>query len=512
MPSLTFEGGLNQQDATLVKPQECIAGYNFELGFSDTHFRPRSPFDKMGTSTNAGDIRGIIQLIKNDDTSTTLVQSGDTVYEWDGASTFTSRGTVNGSSYLRGATWSLGGYSVITDLAKLTVVKSWNGSTLSNLTTGLGASLYAKYAIVHLGRMWLLNVKAGSDTPHLMVASAYEDPTSYDTSKRAQDSSFSTGNEAFYMTTPDLLPINGVALFFNTLIVSTENGRIWKLTGTDSTDFQWVPFYAGSSATGTETMANIGNDVVYMKRGGNIDSLISVQDFGDVKADDLSRFIRDEVTNITDCITVYDQKRQKVYFFNSSGKIPVMFKDMMNTGLSPWSIYKTDHSSSFDASSAIYMRDPSGTDWFVYFGDSSGNIYQMDGTGTGDGGTTDIPSYRRSLLIEKMDGYDPDFNQLSGRVHYRRVADVDLVMGFEWGDDYSSPTCTVPLEGPPVGDSASYFGGAVYFSGDFYFNTGFFYSERVSTKGFSPVGRGVGVYIDLSITSSQKFDIIKLSV
>lgn len=512
MAILTFEGGLNQQDATLVKPQECISGYNFELGFVDTHYRPRKPFDNLGTATNAGDIRGIIQLIKNDDTATVLVQAGDTVYEWDGASSFTSRGTVNGSSRLRGTTWSLGGYSVISDMEKLTVIKKWDGTSLTTLTTGLVASLYAKYGLVHLGRVWLFNVKAGTDTPHLMVASAFENPESYNTSLRAQDSSFSTGNEAFYMTTPDLLPINGVALFFNTLIVSTENGRIWKLTGSDSMDFQWVPFYAGSSAAGTETMANIGNDVVYMKRGGNIESLTSVQDFGDVKADDVSRFIRDEVTGLTDSITVYDQKRQKVYFFNDSGKMPVLFKDMMPTDLSPWSIYQTSHTSNFDPQAAIYMRQPGGTDWFVYFGDSIGNIYKMDGTGDGDNGDTDIAVTRRTMLIEGLEGYNTEFNQLSGRVHYRRISDVDLVMNFEWGDDYSTSTCTVPLEGPPVGDSATYFGGSAYFGGSFYFNTGFFYADRVSTKGFAPVGRGSGVYIDLSITSSQLFDIIKLSV
>jgi len=692
MAALTFEGGLNQQDVTLVKPQECINGYNFELGVNDTHYRPRKPFDHLGgtnlllyseqfdnaqyiktnssisanaatdplststadkliedgttdqhyvfqgtptitsgsvytasvyvkaaertqcyflislaldnygfyfnlstgavistavngttfsnnsyttedigsgwyrlsitstvtdtsfnlvvmtasagASSYAGDgssgiyvwgakanygsskgeyvkttttritgsTSGFIQLIKNDNTETTLVQLGAEVFSWDGDITYTDVGTVTATSKLRGTTWSLGGYSVITDIEKLTVVKKWDGTTFSTLTTGLGADLYAKYGIVHLGRMWLFNVKAGTDTPHLMVASLYEDPTSYDTSKRAQSSTFSTGNEAFYMTTPDLLPINGVALFFGTLIISTENGRIWKLTGTDSTDFQWLPFYSGSSAVGTETMANIGNDIVYMRRGGNIESLVSVQDYGDVKSDDLSRWIRDITSGFTDAITVYDQERQKVYFFNDSGSVPVLFKDMQPTDKSPWSVYKTSHSSNLDTSAAIYMRQPGGTSWYVYFGDSNGNIYQMDGTGTGDNGDTDIVTYRRTMLIEGLDGYDPNFNQLTGRVHYRMVADCDLVMDFEWGDDYSITRCTVPLEGPPVGDASTYFGGTSYFGGAFYFNTGFFYSERISTKGFSPVGRGEGVYIDLSVTSSQRFDITKIQV
>src|SRR3990167_5104930 len=174
MGILTFEGGLNEQDVTLVKDQECIAGYNFELGVKDTHFRPRKPFDNKGTATNASPINGFIQLVTAADVETTLVQSGDTVYSWDGASSFTSKGTVSSSSRLRGTIWTLGGYSIITDIAKATVIKKWDGTSFTTLTTGLGADLYAKYGLVHLGRMWLFNVTSGTATPHLLVASAFE--------------------------------------------------------------------------------------------------------------------------------------------------------------------------------------------------------------------------------------------------------------------------------------------------------------------------------------------------
>src|SRR3990172_1134028 len=93
---------------------------------------------------------------------------------------------------------------------------------------------------------------------------------------------------------------------------------------------------------------------------------------------------------------------------------------------------------------------------------------------------------------------------------YRRFADIDLLMDFEWGDDYAINRCTVPLEGPPLGDLAMYWGGSWYFGGAYYWNSGFFYSERVSTKGFSPIGRGVGFYLSLSATSSQLFDVMKI--
>lgn len=510
MATLTFEGGINEQDPTLVNPSECITGYNFELGSINTHFQPRKPFDKLGTATNAGQINGFVQLITAADAETTLVQAGATVYEWDGSSTFTSRGTVSSSSRLRGTTWTLGGYSVITDIEKATVVKKWDGTSLTTLTTGLGADLYAKYGVVHLGRMWLFNVTSGTATPHLLVASAFENPQSYDTTLRAKDSSFSTGNEAFYMVTPNLEPINGVAVFQNQLIISTKT-RVYKLTGSNSTDFAWADFYTGSGAIGTETMANIGNDVVYMKNGG-IDFLTSVQEFGDVKADDVSRWVRTTVSGLTDCITVYDQERQKVYFFAGANKLLVLYKDMMVSKLSPWSLYKTSHTSSFSTEAAVYMRDPAGSVSYTYFGDSSGNIYRLDGTGEGDNANTDITTNRKSRFFDELEGFDPQKQRLHGRVYYRRVADVDLLMDFEWGDDYAINRCTVPLDGPPVGDAGGYFGGSSYFGGEFHFNTGFFYADRVSTKGFSPVGRGVGFNLELTIASSLTFDVMNITV
>ena len=521
MAQLTFEGGINEMDVSSVKAGECTAGYNFDLAYGQSAFRPRKPFDLLGTATNASEINGFIQLIKNDNTETTLAQAGDTVYLWDGASTFTSKGTVNANSLLRGVTWSLGGYSVITDLAKLTPIKKWDGTTLSTLTTGLGVSLYAKYGIVHLGRMWLFNVTAGTDTPHLCVASAYENPESYDTTNPAGDSSFSTGNEAFYMTTPDLLPINGVALFYDTLIISTENGRIWKLTGADSQDFAWKPLYAnscaGGSGTSCESMANVGNDVVFMRSNGAIESLITTQEYGDVATDDLSKWIRSTTNGLSSARIAYDQQNQKVYYFAGSNMVLVYFKDLANSDLSPWSRYKTSHESSFSTNAVIYMRQPGGTDWHVYWGDSAGRIFQMEGDSNGDPSSTEVESYRRSRFFEMFENkygtrVDPMYDRLRGRVYYRRVADNDLLLDVEWADDYAINRCTVPLEGPSTSDGAFYFGGAWYFGGAYYWNTGFQFSQRTSTKGFSPVGRGPGFYISTTISSVQTFDVLKLEI
>lgn len=523
MASLTFEGGINEQDLTQVSDVECIDGYNFELGLINTHYNPRKPFDLLGTATNAQPINGFAQLIKNDDTETTLVQAGGTVYEWNGTSTFTSRGTVSSASRLRGVTWELGGYSVVVDTAKSTVVKKWDGTSFTTLTTGLSpATLYAKYALVHLNRVWLFNITTTSNTPHMVLVSAFEDPESYSAANRAKGSGV-TANLAFFMLTPDLKPINGAVLFYNTIIISTEKGRLWKLTGSDATDFAWEPFYAGSSAIGTETIANIGDDLVYMRKDGVIESLRSTETFGDVKTDDLSKWISTTVAGSTDCITVYDQSRQKVYFFIGSNKVPVLYKEMLGARdssgrqLSPWSKYKTAHASSFSMNAAIYMRQPGGDNYYVYWGDSVGRIFQMEGTSAGDPGTTSIEVYRKSKLFENLEDVhgnpiDPNRDDIKGRVYYRRVADVDLLLDFEWSDDYSTNRCTVPLKGPGTGDTASYFNASAYFGGEFYFNTGFLLSQRISSQGFSPVGKGPGFYVSTTVQTTQDFDILKLEI
>lgn len=509
---ITFPFGLNERDYPDIN-EAAEGSYNFELNKITPSFRPRLPFDSVATSTNAADIRGFLQLVTRAGAQTTLVQSGDTVYEWAGSTTFVSRGTINASSKLRDCYWALGEYLVITDLQKLTAVQKWNGTTLSTLTTGLAGALYAKYAVVHQNRVWLFNVTEGSSSlPHLILASAFENPESYNTSLRSGDSSFVTGLEAFYMVVPDLRAINGVALFYGELVISTDEGRLFKLIGTDSTTYQFVDFYAGSAATGDEAMANIGNDVVFMKAGGNIDSLSATQTSGDVATDDLSRFIPTTVSGLTGAITVYEQAKQKVHFF-VSGKVLVLFKDIIPSGFSPWSVYKTQHGNGFNTSAAKYMRRPGTDEFTVYFGGSAGQIYDLNGQALGDGGDTEIISRRSTRFIDR-ELAQIDFRRhiVRGRVQYRRLNVVDLDLTFDWGEEYNDSTATVALKGIPAGDNGVYFGGTIYFGGSIYFNQGFEFAEKVSTKGFSPVGKGPGFFLTASVESTREFQVDHIEI
>lgn len=474
-----YGAGLNENQ--YPHPAEAALGsYNFDLQKDSSFLFPRKPFDLLGTAAGSGSILGLLQLIKRDNTETTLVQRGATVSKWDGATTYSSVATITAVAQLRATYWALDDYLVITDLQKKQVVSKWDGASFSSLTTGLGSSLYAKYGIVHNSRVWLFNVTTTTDTPHLMVASKFEDPTSYDTSNRAISGTFVTGSEAFYMLTPDLKPINGVALSINgDLIISTERGQLFKLTGSSPEDYAWVNFYPHSSAIGDEGMVSTGNDIHYLRQGAAIESLQATQNYGDVAADDLSRWIPTTIKNQTGAIAVYDQQNQKVlWFLTGASKVLAFHKDQFYGGcvvdeagqklkLSPWSVYKTSHDSAFTTSCAKYMRLPGTQEYTVLFGDSSGRIYDLNGAGDGDGGTTDI------TLVRKMRTLGPDYTRQipKGRVQYERTHECEISITLDWGDEYNSSTSSVTLKGPLPSDVSAFFGGSYYFGGSVYFGS-----------------------------------------
>jgi hypothetical protein len=511
---LYFGAGINEIQTPDIN-EAADGSYNFELAKDSNKLIPRAPFDLKGTATNGSEVRGLMQLVKRDDTTTTLVQAGANVYKWNGSSTFSSSGTVTATAQLRDVYWSLGDYLVITDLQKAEPVSKWDGTTFSTLSTGLGSTLYAKYGTVHNGRVWLFNVKTSTDTPHLMVASVFENPISYDITNRATSATFSSGLEAFYMLTPDLRPINGVAkTLAGELIISTVEGALFKLSGTSSINYKWDNFYPGSNAVGNEAMVSSGNDVLYMRRGGNIDSLQATQNYGDVAADDLSRWIQTTVKDLTSAIAIYDQTNQKVLFF-ISGKVLVFYKDIFIGGattptgkarLSPWSIYKTQHASNFTTSVAKYMRIPGTTNMSVYFGGSTGQIYDLNGTGTGgDGGTTPIQLVRKTRYLDDKDGLNFLRHVTRGRVSYRRMQDVSFSINLEFGDEYTNNTAVVNLKGDTVPSTMAHYGGPVYYGGNFYYMQGFVFANKISHQNFSIVGRGSGVVVTLSAHTALNY-------
>jgi len=507
---LDFKYGLNENASP--DAGECSVGFNFEMNATQSSFIPRKPFDLAGTAPNGGATTGLLQLIKRDNTETTLTVNGNTVYQWDGASTFTSKGTVTTPAWLRDAYWSLGDYIVISDVQLNNVVKMWDGTTFQNLPTGLGASFSAKYAVVHLNRVWFFNIKSGSTLlPHMIVASAFENPQSLNTSTRGGPSSlgggsFSTGLEAFFLLAPDLKPINGVTVFANQIILSTDRGRMWTIQGTSSKDFQIVDFQDHSPAIGTESVSQIGNDVIFVRQGGAIALLSATQAFGNAFVSDLSRWLPTTTNNLqTINAIVYDVLNQKVLVFIPN-KVLVLFKDLLNQersrvegGISPWSLYTTNDSSSFNTNAAKYMWRPGTQNYTVFFGDSTGRILDLNGQGSGDVGTL-IPFLRRSRHIgtDVINPWPWVQENITGRIKYRRLTPLNVSVTLDWDDEYNTATNVVALKGSPAGDIAAYFGGNFFYNDGVFYNAGFSFANRVSNIELDPGGKGPGFYLSIS--------------
>lgn len=513
MAELRFGGGLNQLSDDLISFDECIEGENFLLDADSRDFKRRPGFDLKGTATNAKSISGIMQMITRADVATTLVQANETVYQWDGAASFTSKATVTTNSLLRSSYWSLADVLVITDLSKTTVVKTWNATAVSDLTHAISGvtSLYAKFSAVFQNRVWLFNVKTdSSDNPHVILASAFENHQSFNNAHNPVSTSL-TASVPFFLTTPDLKPINGVAQFFDTLLISTVEGKLFYLTGTDASNYRVQEFYGGSSATGTELIANIGNDVMFMRHGGRVEKLRSTQDFGDTKADDVSTFVQDEVTGVTSGILVYDRVNQRICFF-LSGKVLVIDKYLMEKGqLSPWMKWTTQMASALSVNAATFLRRPGDTTYSVYFGGPQGQIYDLNGTIAGDYGSTLINTYRKSKLISELDTMN---DVVAGRITYRRKGTFRAQLTFEWTDEYADTVSSVPMKNTVTSVGTDFWGSnetPIYWGGSNYWNEGGIAQERVSTVGFDAVGKGPSFFFTINCNTTVDFLIHKIT-
>jgi len=388
-----------------------------------------------------------------------------------------------------------------------TITACPTATATGTITADSGVVLYAKYGVVHNNRLWLFNITTDSDdNPHMILASEFENPESFDTVVR---SGIATGDEPFYTLTPDLKPINGVALFNKQLIISTVDGALHRLIGLDASDYQFVTYYSGSAAVGTESIANIGNDVTFMKKGGNIDLLSATDTSGDVRADDVSRWLPDSTKDKTGTLIIYDQQNQKVFYFLSD-RVLVLFKDIAaQGGGSPWGTYKTtltnaeDSTNIFNTNAALYMYRPQESSLTVYFGDKDGNIYDLNGSGTGDNGS-DIIVSRRTALIESTRDII-----LQGYVHYRRLGEMNCSLIFDWANEYNETQSDITLKGPPASQAdPTYYGGGYYYSeADNFYNEGFAFAEKKSRQNFAPAGRSEGFNFTYYSESTVQFQI-----
>jgi len=245
-----------------------------------------------------------------------------------------------------------------------------------------------------------------------------------------------------------------------------------------------------------------------MRQGGHINSLSMTQFAGNVKLAELTRFIPKTILNLTACLVGYDPGRQKVYFF-VAGKVLALFKDLIDSGKSPWSVYTTIDSSNFATNAVKYMYLPATTMGSVCWGDSVGRVFAMDGTGNGDAGSSNISVLFQTKIIDDtvISPWPYHDEILYGEVRYRRNGAFNLTLSFDWGDEFNVTSSILPLKGPPPNDVAAYFNDGVYFGGNVYFNQGFAFSKKISSYSFEPIGKGPEFFLSLSASTSVVFKV-----
>lgn len=479
---IRFGGGVNTASADdELNQRECANGENFILDSRSSTFKPRQPFDKLATAPNSGEIRGFANLLKTDGTVSMLVQAGTAVYEWDGTSFSTSKGTVSSTAQLRGPlsqNWQLDDEVIITDLNLQEPVKKWDGTTLSDVSftdetdTGWTGEFRAKYAAVSNERVVFANVyDNGTTYPHLIVGAKRGDYTNITVANRPS-SSLST-EDPFFLIQPDYKAINGMVRAYGTTVTSSKKGDLFKLVGSGAEDFTFEEFYPQSGASGDEAMVFIGNDILY-GRQGRIESVQSSDRFGDTINDDLSATIKPSVEDYDDWRLVYNQRNQRVYCFpDNQAEAWVFFKPMINTELSPWVRWRTTHATSFQPTAVMSMLDPSDGLEYVFFGDDSGNLYRMEGSGaSGDAGTDSIRSFRTSPQFRA--NLDAKAYKVEGWIKYKSSdeLDVNITILFN-GETVFDESISVTL---PASTGRKVYGGGYYYGDENY------YSEALSGR------------------------------
>lgn len=409
------------------------------------------------------------------------------------------------------------------DTFTFTIVCSTTPAT-GTITADKGIELKAKYAVNHNSRSWLFNITAdGTTTPSMILVSAFENAEDYDNATRGetQGGTGLAASDAFFLLAPDGRPINGAVEFFNTLIISTVEGKLFRLTGSDALDYAFVEFYPGSSSIGDEGFVNTGDDIAYFRKGRAVESVTSTERFGDISTDDLSFWIPTSAKLMSNPIAVYDQEEQKIYFFDSGlGGVLVLDKEFLGFGksddsgrLSPWSLYKTLMSNGFVTKCAVAIRDPLATDKTktVFWGDSSGNVYNMNGTvGGGDGGSAAVSMRRKTRIIDSLDTQN---ELMLGRLEYERNAAVNVELVFNWSDEYHRELVSFDLKDSFGLGDAIFWGGDIYWNEtDNYWSASAVADDQVSTLGFSTPGKGSAFFLEIQISNVNDYSISRLYV
>ena len=505
-----FGGGINTRSSEdEINDRECTgSSKNLELDPQNFNLKPRKPFDLLDTAPNEEPIRGFINLVKTDGTSQIAVQAGDKVYEYQGASSgfnSTPIATVSSAARLRGRidhNWALTDTVIVTDLAAQEQVIQWDGTTFSDVVfSPSGTQGKAKYCVVGDERAWFMNVDFGSSTPHLLVASTISDYTTVDVSSRPS-SSLGLG-DPFFLASPDLRPINGAIQEFGRVFFSTEDGRMWVLSGTDATNYRVDEFFPRSFASGAEAIVGIGNLVLYGRRG-RIELLSDTDRFADTEANDITLKIADQIQSYKDWTIAYNNRTQKAYCFSENqSEVWVLHVPVIPTGMSPWMRYQTDHPMAFQPTAVMNMIDPDDGLEYVFMGDSSGNFFRMEGTNGngGDGGTNEIDCrfIGRNYTLDQ----DQEMSDFTGYMRYKKRDAYTTSLSFLYSGKQALDQ-SIQINVPSTTGSAFYNNDQYYNNSEYY---GAAFSGRLLRQVFDMPGSGEDLQMRIDISSDVDWQI-----
>lgn len=508
---IQFGGGVHSRASEEdIDPRECSSGQNFNLDPQNREFRNRKPFDLIGQVPNGAEIRGFVNLLKADGSVSLLVQAGDTVYEWDGASTFTSRGTVAATAKLRGKlehNWQLDDKVLITDLNLVDVVMEWDGTTLSDVTftsedgsTAFG-TFRARYCTVSNERAMFSNIyDNGTAFPHLIIGSLRGDFSIISVNQRP--SSSLSEEDPFFLIQPDYRYINGMVEAFGLVATSSKKGSMFKLTGGSAKDFAFEELYPRSGASGDEAVAYVGNDIAF-GRQGRIESLISTDKFGDVDTDDISNDIFDLIEDFDDWTIVYNSRNQRIYCV-PAGQKQIWTYHKSVQGISQWSKWVTAHSNEFASTAMMNMLDPADGLEYVFFGDANGNFYRLEGTGVnGDGGLNNITSERLSPLIKAP--LNAQSYNFEGWISYRVGNAQTVILTFEYrGESIFNESITITI---PVVSNRKVYGGGHYYNNNEGYGS---FTGRLTRQPITVPGGGNEFQVRASVEGTEDFRISEI--
>ena len=483
--SLQFGGGLNTaQPEDQINDREAAGGDNFDIDIVGGELKMRAGYDLVGTVPNGSPIYGGISLLKSDGTVQTAFQAGDKVYEWDGTTTFTEIGTVSSDARLRGRlehNFPLTDKIFITDLGLQEPVKEWDGTTFQNMPENLAGDFIAKYCFVDNERAHFANVISNSvATPHVIVGSERGDNEVLTVTDRP--SSALNAQDPFFLPALDLSPITGFVGAFGQLVIATTNST-QILSGTDAQDFFMKRLASRVKASGAESLVFIGDDVV-LGRQGKIESISDTDKFGDVEVNDLTNFVKEDVKTFTNWTSVYNSRTDRGFFFpESQSQVWVMEKSLLGTGISPWMRWKTEHSLDFNPTFTMNMLDPDDGLEYIFMGDSSGNVYRLEGTNSDGDAGAEISLRHLSKLISVPVDLQTYSHEAELRYRNNQPADIDLTYKFTGLEQFDS-NVTIEVEG--IQDRTVYNGNKYYNNGEYYGTPG---KNQLIRQIYEPAGQ-----------------------